>query len=108
LHFISSRHMIKKVLLLTLQTFSTTGGIQKMTRTLAHALNTLAQADHWDFRMYSAYDAGHDLMPQYLPADNFEGFDGNRVGFSLKAITEGVRSDIVILSHINLSVWSGC
>jgi glycosyltransferase involved in cell wall biosynthesis len=96
--------MSKKVLLFTLQTFSTTGGIQKMTRTLGHALSTIAENDNWAFNMYSAYDADSDLMPQYLPAANFKGFNRNRVEFSLKAIRKGMQSDIVILSHINLAL----
>jgi phosphatidyl-myo-inositol dimannoside synthase len=96
--------MSKKVILFTLQTFSTTGGIQKMTRTLGHAINQIAKTNNWDFVMYSAYDADTDLMPQYVPAENFKGFDGNREAFTLKAINKGVRSDIVILSHINLAV----
>jgi len=96
--------MSKKIILFTLQTFSTTGGIQKMTRTLGHAIHQIAETNNWDFSMYSAYDADTDLMPQYLPAENFKGFDGNREAFTLKAINKGVRSDIVILSHINLAV----
>jgi len=96
--------MGKKVILFTLQTFSTTGGIQKMTRTLGHALQQIAATNNWEFLMYSAYDADTDLMPQYLLAENFKGFDGNREAFTLKAINRGVRSDVVILSHINLAV----
>lgn len=96
--------MSKKVLLFTLQTFSTTGGIQKMTRTLGHALHQIAEANGWEFSMHSAYDADSDLMPQYLPAKDFRGFNGNRESFALKAIKKGMRSDVVILSHINLAV----
>jgi phosphatidyl-myo-inositol dimannoside synthase len=104
LRYTSYKSMSKKILLLTLQTFSTTGGIQKMSRTLGHSLNQVAKRNSWDFSMYSAYDADKDLMPQYLPAENFKGFNGNRVIFSAKAIQKGIKSDVIILTHINLAL----
>ena len=96
--------MSKKVILFTLQTFSTTGGIQKMTRTLAHSLNQLAKRNQWSFKLWSLYDSDADLMPQYVPAENFEGFGRNRRKFILKTIFNAKKPDIVILSHINLAV----
>lgn len=96
--------MCKKVFLFTLQTFSTTGGIQKMTRTLGHSLYTLSKTHKWDFQLWSAYDKDEDLMPQYLPAIAFKGFGINRVAFVLKAISKSIKPDIIILSHINLAI----
>jgi len=104
LHYTSYKRMSKKILLFTLQTFSTTGGIQKMTRTLGHSLNQLANKNNWNFKMLSAYDADADLMPQYLPAESFKGFNTHRWSFVMRAIKESATSDIVILSHINLSL----
>jgi phosphatidylinositol alpha-1,6-mannosyltransferase len=95
--------MSKKVILFTLQTFSTTGGIQKMTRTLAHSLYNLAKDNNWDFSLWSAYDARKDLMDQYVPVENFRGFGTNRVSFILNTIFKSGKPDIVILSHINLA-----
>jgi phosphatidylinositol alpha-1,6-mannosyltransferase len=96
--------MTKKVILYTLQTFSTTGGIQKMTRTLAHCLNILAQRNNWDFKLWSAYDSNDDLMPQYLPAQNFKGFNKNCISFVLKTLFTLKRPDTIIISHINLAI----
>jgi phosphatidylinositol alpha-1,6-mannosyltransferase len=96
--------MAKKIILFSLQTFSTTGGIQKMTRTLAHSLFNITQYYNWDFRLWSAYDSDDDLMPQYLPAKNFRGFATNRINFALKAISKTQKPDIIILSHINLAI----
>jgi phosphatidylinositol alpha-1,6-mannosyltransferase len=96
--------MAKKVILFTLQTFSTTGGIQKMTRTLAHALNVLAHRNNWDFTLWSAYDTEQDLMPQYLPKDKFKAFGINRINFVLKTITAAKKPDVIIISHINLAI----
>ncbi|MEO8884780.1 MAG: glycosyltransferase family 4 protein [Mucilaginibacter sp.] len=95
--------MAKKIILFTLQTFSSTGGIQKMTRTLAHALSTAAVNNGWDFKLWSAYDKAGDLDLRYLPQKNFKGF-GSRLKFIKKAMLSAVKFDVVILSHINLAL----
>ena len=96
--------MSKKVILYTLQTFSSTGGIQKMTRTLAHALYHISKQKSWNFELWSVYDSRYDLMNQYLPDEAFTGFGRNKVKLGLKTLSKGVRSDIVILSHVNLAL----
>jgi phosphatidylinositol alpha-1,6-mannosyltransferase len=96
--------MAKKVILFSLQTFSTTGGIQKMTRTLAHSLHFLSQRNKWDFKLWSVYDSNNDLMQQYLPASNFEGFGKNRLSVVLRAVLTANKPDVIILSHINLAI----
>ncbi|MDB5109845.1 MAG: hypothetical protein JWR67_959 [Mucilaginibacter sp.] len=96
--------MPKKVILFTLQTFSTTGGIQKMTRTLAYSLHTIAKKNEWDFTLWSVYDKESDLMTKYLPAKNFKGFGFSRFNFVLKTLSSAKKQDIIILSHINLAI----
>src|ERR1700712_4062903 len=96
--------MSKKIILLTLQTFSTTGGIQKMTRTLAHSLYHISKQENWNFRLFSVYDSRYDLMDRYLPAENYKGFGNHRLMVVLKTISATASSDIVILSHVNLSL----
>jgi phosphatidylinositol alpha-1,6-mannosyltransferase len=96
--------MFKNITLLSLQTFSTTGGIQKMTRTLAHSLNTICTTNKWNFKLASLYDANSDLMPQYIPKESFEGFNNSRILFILKTTFARQKQDVVILSHINLAL----
>ncbi|MDB5132549.1 MAG: hypothetical protein JWR02_2298 [Mucilaginibacter sp.] len=96
--------MAKRVKLYTLHTFSATGGIQKMTRTLAYSLSTLARKHHWNFKLWSAYDSNKDLVPKYLFAENFKGFAGNRAALILQTIGTATKPDIVIISHINLAI----
>jgi phosphatidylinositol alpha-1,6-mannosyltransferase len=96
--------MTKKIILFTLQTFSTTGGIQKMSRTLAHSLYQLSERNKWDFELWSVYDSNRDLMPQYLPAENFRGYGANRINFILKTIQKAKKPKVIILSHINLAI----
>jgi phosphatidylinositol alpha-1,6-mannosyltransferase len=96
--------MPKRIALFTLQTFSTTGGIQKMTRTLAHSLYQIALRNQWDFKLWSVYDADNDLMPQYLPRENFKGFCANRRSFTISSLRLATKSDIIIISHINMAI----
>lgn len=96
--------MPKKITLLTLQTFSTTGGIQKMTRTLAHALTEVARRNNWTFKLWSVYDHNSDVMPQYMPPANFKGFGVKRAKFILNALTLAYRADVVIISHVNMAM----
>ncbi|MFC0514587.1 glycosyltransferase family 4 protein [Mucilaginibacter angelicae] len=96
--------MPKKLILFTLQTFSTTGGIQKMTRTLGHALHRLSLKNNWLFEFWSAYDQPDDLMDQYIPKETFRGFGKNRLRFVMKAVSRSLQPQMVVLSHINLAV----
>jgi phosphatidylinositol alpha-1,6-mannosyltransferase len=96
--------MAKRIILLTLQTFSTTGGIQKMTRTLAHSLSNISKQKNWNFNLWSVYDSRYDLMAQYLPPENFTGFGKNKLKLGLRTLRTAGKTDIVILSHINLAL----
>jgi phosphatidylinositol alpha-1,6-mannosyltransferase len=96
--------MAKRIKLYTLHTFSATGGIQKMTRTLAYSLSTLARKNNWDFKLWSAYDSNKDLVPKYLFSENFKGFAGNRAALILQTVGTATKPDIVIISHINLAI----
>ncbi len=104
LHFTRYRSMSKNIYLFSLQTFSATGGIQKMTRTLAHALNQVALQNNWGFKLWSAYDKDNNLMPQYLAPSNFKGFNIKRVSFFFNTIKIAPNADVVILSHINMAI----
>ncbi|AMR31838.1 hypothetical protein A0256_10595 [Mucilaginibacter sp. PAMC 26640] len=96
--------MCKKVILLTLQTFSATGGIQKMARTLAHSLLRICQTNNWQFQLMSLYDIDSDLQPHYLPQQNFKGYNKNRQAFVLATLVTAKQYDTVILSHINFAI----
>lgn len=96
--------MSKKIILLTLQTFSTTGGIQKMTRTLAYSLYHIAKQKKWTFKLWSVYDSRYDLMDQYIPKDNFVAFGKNKLNLGITTLRKAASADILILSHINLAL----
>jgi phosphatidylinositol alpha-1,6-mannosyltransferase len=96
--------MPKKIILLTLRTFSTTGGIQKMTRTLGYSLTNISKQKKWDFKLWSLYDSRFDLMTQYVQRENFVGFGRNKIKMGWDTLTKGIKGDVVILSHINLAM----
>ena len=96
--------MDKKIVLYSLQTFSSTGGIQKMTRTLAHSLYIVAQNNNRLFEFWSAYDSESELMTKYLPTKNFRGFGVQRLNFVIEAMKNAKQQDIIILSHVNLAI----
>lgn len=74
-----------------------------MTRTMAYALQQIAKKNHWRFSLLSGYDHDNDVDTHYLREANFKGFNKNRSLFVLKAVSKGLHSDIIILSHINLA-----
>lgn len=75
-----------------------------MTRTLAHSLQQIALQHNWDFKLWSVYDNDHDLMPHYLSADRFKGFNIKRKTFVTNAIKIAPKANVIIITHINMAV----
>ena len=75
-----------------------------MTRTLAHSLNQIATKNKWNFELWSVYDSPADLMPQYLPGNNFKAFSADRAGFAMKTLMSATWPDIIIITHVHLAV----
>jgi len=94
----------QRILFLSLYTFGLTGGIEKVCRSLTKVLHELKNSGSiGQYHCLSMYDGNADR--QYSEVGHFSGFSGNRMGFGRKAIREGLKSDIVILSHINLLIF---
>ena len=94
--------MKRHLLFLTLNTFSATGGIEKVCRMACKAIREIAQESNDCLTVFSMYDEQAQVMEQYLPTACFKGFSGNRMEFVKQAISKGRRTEVVILSHINL------
>jgi phosphatidylinositol alpha-1,6-mannosyltransferase len=90
--------MHRSTLFLTLETFSQTGGIQKVCRALARAMEELPDT----LTMYSLCDADSDLMDKYVSKDHFKGFRGRKLLFFFWAIAAGIKHKTTVLAHINL------
>src|SRR5437660_993852 len=94
--------MNKKILFLTLRTFSSTGGIEKVSRIAGKALHDINLTSGGQLTIYSMYDQQSEVDEKYFPAAIFTGFRTKKLQFVHKAVMEGVKSRIVVLSHINL------
>ncbi len=92
----------KKVMLLTLRTFSLTGGIEKVSKVAGKALHDICEMEGHDLSVYSMYDASSDINEKYFPKEDFTGFGIRRLRFTQKAIMSGIKNDVIILSHLNL------
>jgi len=95
--------MIEGTLLLTLNMFSATGGIEKVSRVVGKALQDLASEKLSEkVCVYSMYDMQSDVDERYFPAAIFSGFGENKWRFVYEAVRKGINSRQVILSHSNL------
>ena len=93
--------MPKKNLFLYLNAFSVTGGIEKFNKAYMKALQDISKDGTLKYESYSAFDEEPDL--RYVDAESYLGFKGNRFSFAFKSIKSALKSNVVILGHINLS-----
>jgi glycosyltransferase involved in cell wall biosynthesis len=93
----------KRILFLTLRIFSATGGIEKVCRILGKALFEMTFNGDCSLNIYSSHDTKYQSSDKaYFPSDCFSGFGNNRFKFLNASFLKGIKSDVVILSHINL------
>ena len=97
--------MKRNVLFLTLRVFSVTGGIEKVCRLVGKALYELGLQYGGISDVYSMYGKPDSAdRNKYFPQTLFRGFSNNKIWYVLKSISEGRRSKLVLMSHINLLV----
>lgn len=95
--------MSNRVLFLTLRTFSATGGIEKVCKVFSKGLNDLqSEGLLEELQVLSMYDKQSDVDPKYLPPKCFTGYGEKKLRFVIRAVQRGCKSQVVILSHINL------
>lgn len=95
------------MLFLSLRTFSSTGGIQNVSKALAHAFFLLSKdEDHTidSFQMLSLYDQEADH--RYLPERKFRGFRSNKLYFSWLCLLSGYSATTLVINHINLVLFA--
>jgi phosphatidylinositol alpha-1,6-mannosyltransferase len=97
-----ARHNYNSVLFLTLKVFSATGGIEKVNRIVGKALYELGLESGNKAKVFSMYDKTEDIMDKYFPLRVFKGFDNSKIKFVYQSVMQGKKSNLVILSHINL------
>lgn len=94
--------MNHKLLFLTLNTFSATGGIEKVCRAAGKALHESDVENKGVTTVYSLYDETAQIDERYFPVTAFKGFAGNKGSFVFSAVRQGMKSNVVLLSHVNL------
>ncbi|MEN9964569.1 MAG: hypothetical protein RL582_1664 [Bacteroidota bacterium] len=93
----------KRILFLTLNSFSATGGIEKVCQTLSVVLNDFAITHHSKLEMFSMYDTPEQMKNnKYVASSLCKGFSGKKISFTSSAVQKGIKSDTIVLSHLNL------
>lgn len=93
------------MLFLALKVFAATGGIEKVCRVAGKAMYEMSVQHNSSCQIYSMYDEQSDADDnRYFPSENFRGFGSARIKFIAAAVEKGRKSDVVVLSHINLLV----
>lgn len=93
---------VKSVLFLNLTTFSQTGGIEKFNKCFLKALTDLENEGLIKSESYSVYDNESDQ--KYYSKKKYKGFNKRFFYFTLSAIFNAAKFDIIVLGHINLAV----
>ena len=92
----------KEVLFLNLYTFSLTGGIEKVCRTMAKTLHDLYPR----FSLMSLHDQPEDADDRYMPLAQYHAFRGGRLRFAWQLWRRRRKVDILLLSHIHLLLFA--
>lgn len=91
------------MLLLSLHTFSLTGGIERMAKVLtkicndAHKNGALKQ-----FHAMALYDNKKEFDHSYCDEVSFQAFNGNKVRFICNLLFQAQKNDTILLTHVNL------
>ena len=95
--------MRNSILFLTLKVFSATGGIEKVCRIAGKALYEQSLQQQQRVMIYSMHDPKTAATNNpYFPAEMFRGYGARKAVFIEEAVMAGIKSKVVILSHINL------
>lgn len=87
----------------TLRTFSETGGIEKVCRVVGKALFEFGLRHDRSVGVISMHDKQSDAGGNaYFPSELFKGYGGNKVKAFAGMIRAGIKSKLVVFSHINL------
>ena len=90
------------MLFLTLRVFSLTGGIEKVSKVAGKAINEICEESGGEMKIFSMYDEQQDVDTRYFPGNIFIGFRIKKLRFVWHSVRNGIKCDVVILSHVNL------
>ena len=93
------------ILFLTLKIFSATGGIEKVCRIVGKVLNEIAINHSSKLVIFSMHDTEEKCENGYFPQNLYKSFSGNKLSFGIQSLIEGFKSEVLILSHVNLLLF---
>ena len=95
--------MHNNVLFLTLKVFSATGGIEKVCRVAGKSVYEMTLTRPFTAQVFCMHDKQTDADDnKYFPSEMFRGFGTRKIKFIYAAIKRARKSEVVLLSHINL------
>lgn len=91
------------ILFLTLRVFSATGGLEKVCKVVCKVLEELnAEGMLAGIKTLSMYDAPGEAECKYVSLEKFGGYNKRKIRFVLDALLKGLKTNVIVLSHINL------
>lgn len=87
---------------LYLKAFSSTGGIENYNKLFIKALSELYSNQNRSLKVLSLYDVEPDT--RYITSDVFLNTSGNKIRFVTTSLLKAIKHDLVIISHLNLSI----
>lgn len=92
----------RRIMFLTLTTFSSTGGIEKFNRAFLKALFQLQAS--LSLRVYGAGMYDNTVDDRYIPEIQFRPFKSHRIWFIIHHLFRFFSTDELILGHLNLAL----
>lgn len=92
----------RKIQFLVLTAFSSTGGIEKFNRAFIKALMQLQLPMNCTASFAGMYD--HTSDNAYIPAQKFKPFFGKRIRFVIHSFLASLKTDDLIIGHVNLAI----
>lgn len=89
-----------EILFLNLYAFSLTGGVEKVSRKFIYAIGQLLGTQHW--MSYSMHDEKKNTDISYIAPNRYKTFGGAKLSFVASSFLKGLKSNVLVLSHINL------
>ncbi len=89
-----------EILFLNLYAFSLTGGVEKVSRKFIYAIGQLLGTQHW--MSYSMHDEKKDTDISYIAPNRYKTFGGAKLSFVASSFLKGIKSNVLVLSHVNL------